>query len=75
MSQVDQTDDRFIDRRLEDGSAPLGERRQFGNSYDDFAPDARELAIAIDEYKLQHHRRFITYEEMLDVMKTLGYHR
>jgi hypothetical protein len=31
--------------------------------------------VAIDQYKLQHHRRFITYEEMLAVIKGLGYHK
>ena len=34
-----------------------------------------ELATAIDEHKLRHRRRFITYEEMLNVVKALGYHR
>ena len=33
------------------------------------------LAVAIDEYKLVHRRRFITYEEMLCVVKSLGYHK
>ena len=28
---------------------------------------------AIDGYKLQHRRRFITFEEMLAVIKSLGY--
>ena len=34
-----------------------------------------ELAQAIDQYKLRHRRRFITFEEMLAVVKSLGYHR
>ncbi len=66
----------FVDRRSSDpadGSVP--ERRQFTNCHDDLSPDARELAIAIDEYKLHHRRRFITYEEMLGVITSLGYHR
>ena len=33
----------------------------------------QELALAIDRYKLAHRRRFITYEEMLSVVKSLGY--
>jgi hypothetical protein len=33
------------------------------------------LALAIDEYKLHHRRRFITYQEMLDVVEALGYHK
>ena len=36
---------------------------------------AQELARAIDGYKLRHRRRFITYEEMLSVIKSLGYQR
>lgn len=54
---------------------PVCERRQFGNSHDGLSPDAAELAQAIDQYKLRHRRRFITFEEMLAVMKSLGYHR
>ena len=34
-----------------------------------------ELASAIDLYKLSHHRRFITFEELYDVMVSLGYHK
>jgi hypothetical protein len=55
--------------------APLRERRQFANSYEELTPEARELAQAIDSYKLMHRRRFITYEEMLSVVKSLGYRR
>jgi hypothetical protein len=69
--------DTFVDRRsgasLDD--QPARERRQFANSHDELTPDAAELAIAIDGYKLQHRRRFITFEEMLAVIKSLGYHR
>ena len=67
----------FVDRR---GPAQLHEefaleRRQFANSYDELSPDAAELARAIDSYKVQHRRRFITFEEMLAVIKSLGYSR
>jgi hypothetical protein len=67
--------DAFIDRR---GAAPAGnepvfERRQFANSYEELSPAAAELARAIDGYKVQHRRRFITFEEMLSVIKSLGY--
>jgi len=51
------------------------ERRQFTNSYEELTPEARDLAQAIDSYKLMHRRRFITYEEMLAVVKSLGYRR
>ena len=58
------------------GPPPGVERRnQFGNSYDGLSPDAQQLAEAIDQYKLQNRRRFITYEEMLSVIKSLGYSR
>jgi len=66
----------FIDRRSHiPGSAPSRERRQFSNSHDDLSPEARDLAVAIDQYKLMHRRRFITFEEMLSVVKDLGYHK
>jgi len=54
---------------------PICERRQFGNSHEGLSPEAAELARAIDQYKLLHRRRFITFEEMLGVIKSLGYHR
>jgi hypothetical protein len=67
----------FVDRRgpIHPGGALPFERRQFANSYDELSPDAAELARAIDGYKVQHRRRFITFEEMLAVMKSLGYSR
>ena len=65
----------FIDRRDEyaQRSQPGFERRQFANSHSGLSPDAQELGRAIDQYKLQNRRRFITYEEMLFVIKSLGY--
>jgi len=80
MSQICQeTDGTFVDRRENIAgaaqTAPWLERRQFANSYEELSPDARELAHAIDGYKLHHRRRFITYEEMLGVITSLGYHR
>lgn len=67
----------FLDRRNPAAveRMPICERRQFGNSHEGLSPDAAELAQAIDQYKLLHRRRFITFEEMLAVMKSLGYHR
>jgi len=76
MSQVVQcVSDTFVDRRNYEtgGVMPSHERRQFTNSHDGLSPDARELALAIDGYKLRHRRRFITYEEMLTVITGLGY--
>ena len=59
------------------GGPPDGveRRNQCGSCYDGLSPDARQLAEAIDQYKLQNRRRFVTYEEMLSVIKSLGYHR
>jgi hypothetical protein len=67
----------FVDRRnyTAQGGAPQRERRQFTNCHEELSPEARELAQAIDSYKLVHRRRFITYEEMLSVVKSLGYKR
>ncbi len=75
---VDTSLDPFLDRRQADASAEATlsrERRQFANSHDELSPEARDLAQAIDSYKLMHRRRFITYEEMLAVVKSLGYKR
>jgi hypothetical protein len=66
----------FVERRTgASDDAPGRERRQFANSHDELSPEAAELASAIDGYKLQHRRRFITFEEMLAVVKSLGYSR
>ncbi len=68
----------FIDRRNYEtptGDAPERERRQFTNSHRELSTDARELAQAVDEYKLMHRRRFITFEEILNVVKSLGYEK
>lgn len=67
----------FIDRRSHEAisASPGVERRQFANSHDELSDDARELANAIDGYKLRHRRRFITFEEMLGVIRGLGYRK
>ena len=78
MSQVlENSGDVFVDRRFSTGPSKSqgAERRQFANSHDGLSPDAQELAQAIDGYKLRHRRRFITYEEMLAVFQSLGYHK
>ena len=84
VDQPSQPNYPFVQRRgmspMQGGAAqgpPSGvERRsQFGNCYDGLSPDAQQLAEAIDQYKSQNRRRFITYEEMLSVIKSLGYHR
>lgn len=65
----------FVDRRREESSRQGVERRQFANSHQTLSPEASELASAIDAYKLRHRRRFITYEEIYDVVKSLGYRK
>lgn len=58
------------------GPPPGVERRNaFSNAYDGLSPEAQQLAEAIDQYKFQNRRRFITYEEMLVVIKSLGYNK
>ena len=67
----------FTERRDDctDNNLTGRERRQFANSHQELSPDAAELAGVIDQYKLQHRRRFINFEEMLAIFKTLGYSR
>jgi len=67
----------FVDRRNYEvfGCPPAFERRQFTNSHEELSADARELALAIDGYKMRHRRRFINSEEMLAVIQSLGYHK
>jgi hypothetical protein len=75
-SFVDTPTGAFVDRRsYEPTGQPAMERRQFTNSYEELSPEACELAHAIDHYKLVHRRRFITYDEMLAVVKSLGYQK
>ena len=64
----------FVDRRGSAG-AESGrlERRQFGSSHAELSEAGRELALAIDRYKVTHHRRYLTCDEMLRVLTDLGY--
>jgi hypothetical protein len=67
----------FVERRKprsEPGQHPI-ERRQFSDSRNSGRPEVDELARAIDQYKLVHRRRFITFEELYDVIASLGYHK
>ena len=64
----------FIERRTSESSAVPGlERRQFSDGHKAISNDAGELGTAIDQYKLINRRRYITYEEMLSIIKSLGY--
>ncbi len=49
------------------------ERRQFRDSHSESNPEVGELAQAVDQYKMNHRRRFITYEELHSVITELGY--
>lgn len=69
-----QSDDRFVERRgTPDPESRRTERRQFGSSHSGLSEDGRELALAIDRYKVTHHRRYLTCDEMLTVLTELGY--
>ncbi len=65
----------FVDRRQGEPGTRAGstERRQFRASSDNLRPDVAELAQAVDQYKLRHRRRFITFEELHNVITELGY--
>lgn len=65
----------FVDRRSSGAtrSAPGLERRQFSDGHQGLSPDAAELGVAIDHYKLINRRRYISYEEMLAIVQSLGY--
>ncbi len=64
----------FSDRRKKSSEAPNHvERRQFGDGHRGLSGAGRELALAIDRYKLRHHRRYLTCDEILRVMMQLGY--
>lgn len=67
----------FVERRQNRTGETYGgrEHRQFVDSYEGLSPEARQFADAVDGYKLRHRRRFISYEELLDVVRELGYHR
>lgn len=67
----------FVDRRDSriQRKSPGIERRQFTNSFEGLSADAAELGRAIDLYKLNNRRRFINYEEMLQVIRSLGYRK
>jgi hypothetical protein len=66
----------FTDRRqFVHDVPPNAERRQFADGRDGTRPEVKELAEAVDQYKLRHRRRFITFEELYDVMASLGYRK
>ena len=66
--------DAFVDRRTYPADHPLSmrERRQFVNSHEELSLEASELARAIDQYKLVHRRRFITFDLSIVLGSTLS---
>jgi hypothetical protein len=38
-------------------------------------PEVTELAEAVDQYKLRHRRRLISFEELYEVITELGYRK
>ncbi|MFK8112499.1 MAG: hypothetical protein AB8B91_09860 [Rubripirellula sp.] len=73
QSETEPNSDQFVDRRQSGDSLGASERRQFGSSHQGLTEDGRELALAIDRYKAEFHRRYITCDEMLKVLTSLGY--
>ena len=66
----------FVDRRRSRSTDPnRPERRQFGSSHAGLSAAGRELALAIDQYKIENHRRYLTCDEILRVLMQLGYSR
>jgi hypothetical protein len=64
------------DRRQRSRSSQDGmERRQFGSNYSELTTAGAELGKAIDSYKVANRRRYVTYDEILLVLGTLGYER
>lgn len=78
LQQPGQSTQTFEDRRNRSGEARpegLPERRQFRDARNYSNPEAAELGDAIDQYKMDHRRRFITWDELYDVIRNLGYEK
>ncbi|MFT5095545.1 MAG: hypothetical protein ACI93T_004392 [Porticoccaceae bacterium] len=78
LQQPGQSTETFEDRRNRSGEVrPEGmpERRQFRDARNYSKPEAAELGDAIDQYKLENRRRFITWDELYDVITNLGYEK
>ena len=75
--QTEKKPTNFAERRMNGThERPDGlDRRQFSNSHSSMRTEVAELADAVDQYKLHHRRRFITFEELFNVIEQLGYHK
>ena len=74
--QVPETDpDGFVDRRPASSRYEEAgiERRQFPNTGGEQTGEGAELSRAIDLFKFKKQKKKITIEELLVVMKSLGY--
>lgn len=69
------SEESFVERRAPRDEFQGIERRQFSNSHSELSVPARELAMAVDAFKLGHHRRFISFDELLQVIESLGYRK
>lgn len=49
--------------------------KQYGSRFEELNKEADELADALEKYKLIHRRRYISFEEMLAILRSLGYKR
>ena len=65
----------FVDRRRSPATAEGFERRQFQDGNRSCRAEVAEFSDAVDEYKIANRRRFITFDELFDVMVSLGYHK
>ncbi|MCG6157097.1 hypothetical protein [Rubinisphaera margarita] len=77
MATVFGSQEQILDRRSSDRDNEYNgpDRRQFGDSREHARPEVAELANAVDQYKLRHRRRFVTYDELYAVIRELGYVR
>lgn len=72
---VEQNPRPFVERRSSgEGREGGPERRQF-RATPNSRPEVAEMAAAVDAYKARHRRRFITFDELFDVIAELGYHK
>ncbi len=41
----------------------------------DYTDEERNFLVAVDRYKIRHHRVYLTCRETLDILHSLGYRR
>ena len=54
--------------------ALLGRRRKMSSIVKDYTAEETRFMMALDAYKREHGRTFLTCAEILEVVKELGYH-